>query len=81
MKKEKFKLKCGVEVTFYNKRKFGEVSLINLYNGYGELSDFKKVAELFNELHEMGYTPSGMMREIGYYDSTDDIKLDFLLSK
>lgn len=77
MKKNDILLKCGVTITLFGKGDIGEVSLIDLYNGYGSLSSFIKVSALFLELDEMGYEPSGMMRTVGYYESTDDIKLDF----
>jgi len=74
------KLKCGVEVE-YRKNKDVErisVSLIDLYNGYGSLNSFSLLAKLFAELDELGYEGTGLYREMGYYDSVDDIILEVM---
>lgn len=79
MKKNKIiKLDCGVEAErwTYGKTEGLRLSVIDLYNGYGELNDLKKLSELFAELAAKGFKGDGLSREIGYYDSTDDLFLD-----
>lgn len=52
------------------------VSIIDAYNGYGELNNLKKLSELFAELADKGYEGTGMHTQTGYYDSVDDIFID-----
>jgi len=77
IKKYDERLNCGITITKYGNGDRGEVSIIDMYNGYGSLSDFKRLAELFTELDSLGYKPDGITRVEGYYDSTDDLILDF----
>jgi hypothetical protein len=70
-------LDCGFEAELWvnNKRESIEVSLINLFDGYGNLLSFEKLACLFKELAEKGYKNEGISIVKGYYDSTDDLIL------
>lgn len=78
IKKTDLLLKCGITVTLFGSdKKNGEVSIIDLYHGYGGMNNFEKMAALFLELNALGYKPCGMNRVVGYYDSTDDLTLDF----
>jgi len=82
-KKQIVKLKCGVEGTFstYKGSEFLSISIINLYEGYGPLNDPKLLSELFKELDEEGWKLSGLMRQVGYYDSTSDLMIEALRNK
>jgi hypothetical protein len=72
------KLDCGIEAEYWKSGKTERlrISVIDLYNGYGELNNLKKLSELFAELAAKGFKGDGLSREIGYYDSTDDLLLD-----
>lgn len=82
-KKEKeATLDCGARALYTQTAgtEFLAISLIDLYQGYGELNDPLKLAALFTELHQKGYKLSGLSRVVGYYDSTDDLILDAIKS-
>lgn len=76
-KKVFVKLDCGVEAEswFYSGNENLEISLLGLYDGYGELSDLKTLGALFTELSEKGFKNEGLSRVEGYYGSTDDLIL------
>jgi hypothetical protein len=76
--KKEIKLDCGVVAEAFTTSKYEmlRISLIDLYNGYGALSNLRLLASLFNELADKGYTSDGISRVEGYYDSTDDLLLD-----
>lgn len=77
MKTKEITLDCGIvaESWTHDGYQHLDISLINLYNGYGDMNSMSRMASLFKELADKGYEGSGMMRKIGYYDSTDDIIL------
>lgn len=52
-----------------------EISLIDLYDGYGELNSLLLLSKLFGELATKGFTSNGLSRVEGYYGSTDDLLL------
>ena len=70
-------LDCGIkaEQRINNRKEWLDISLINLYEGYEDENDFELMFKLFLELHTKGFKGKGMSREVGYYDSTDDIIL------
>lgn len=80
-KTEWITLDCGVKAekwTYKHKRElyeYLEISLNDLYSGYGTGNDLGLMAKLFNELHTKGYTAQGMSLVNGYYDSIDDVIL------
>jgi len=78
MAKKIIVLDCGVDANQYKAKGIEtlEISIVDFYNGHGLLNDFKKLSDLFLELHEKGFSPSGLSRVEGYYNSTDDLLLD-----
>ncbi len=76
-KNEIITLDCGVEAEswFYAGEEHLQISLIDLYNGYGKLASLKLMAKLFTELSEKGFASNGISRIEGYYNSTDDLLL------
>jgi hypothetical protein len=70
-------LDCGIDAELWTNGKYEsiEVSLIDLYNGYGDFSSFEKTRGLFKELAEKGYKNEGISTVTGYYDSIDDLIL------
>jgi hypothetical protein len=76
-------LDCGMEAEVWENKGYisMDISLIDLYNGYGTNNTLKRMAELFTELSKKGYKGNGISREIGYYDSTDDLILNVTKSK
>lgn len=80
MKKSQIILDCGIKaIQILSKNseiEMLEISLIDLYNAYGETNNFLLLSKLFLELHEKGFINDGLSRTVGYYDSTDDIRLD-----
>lgn len=72
------KLGCGIEAQSwsYQGNDYLRISIIDFFNGHGDLSSFELMGRLFSEIHEMGYQNTGMSRVIGYYDSTDDVFID-----
>jgi hypothetical protein len=71
-------LDCGFEATqkFNGKNEFLDISLMDLYSGYGENCDPIKLSNLFKELSDKGYILCGMSREMGCYDTIDDMILN-----
>ena len=72
------KLDCGVEAEtcIYSGMEWLKISLIDLYNGYGELNSLPLLSKMFSELSLRGFTSSGTMRVEGYYGATDDLLLE-----
>lgn len=70
-------LDCGIaaELWINGKHESIEISLINLYDGYGDFSSFEKMGSLFKELAEKGYKNEGISIVNGYYDSILDLIL------
>jgi len=70
-------LDCGVEAESWGSgnNEYLQISLIDLFHGYGQLNDAALLASLFAELSQKGYALDGMFTEIGYYDSIDDLLL------
>jgi len=80
MKKDRtIKLLCGIELTevrAYKGRETASLDLTALYQGYGEPKlTLCQWGDVFNEIHELGFTASGMYLEHGYYDSIDGVTL------
>ena len=77
-KKNIIKLDCGVEAEnwFYSGTEWLRISIVDLYNGYGQLASLSLLAELFAELSKKGFTSNAISRIEGYYGSTDDLLLD-----
>jgi hypothetical protein len=78
MKLKPITLDCGIEAEVWENKSYisMDISLIDLYNGYGTNNTLKRMAELFTELTEKGFEGNGISRDIGYYDSTDDLILN-----
>lgn len=70
-------LDCGLEAKTwkYKDTEYIEISLFDLYNGYGTFSDFEKVSEIFTELKNKKYINKGISFVTGYYDSVEDVVL------
>lgn len=77
MATKKIFLKCGVGMDYwkYGEFEFLKVSIIGLYNGYGNMNSIHLVSEMLLELHNLGYEGNGMDREEGYYGATDNLWL------
>lgn len=77
MAAKKITLKCGVSMDYwkYGEFEFLKVSIISLYNGYGNMNSIKLVSEMLLELHKLGYESNGMDRLEGFYGATDDLFL------
>jgi hypothetical protein len=71
----RIKLDCGIEADYwtYNGWENLHISLIDLYNGFDSPMYLFTLVDLLSELAEKGYRNSGLSREVGYYDSTDDL--------
>jgi hypothetical protein len=76
-------LDCGIDAEVWENKDYTsiDISLIDLYNGNGVNNSLKRMAELFTELSEKGFVGNGISRDIGYYDSTDDLILNVTKSK
>lgn len=77
-KEIKLTLDCGVIANQYIFDGWDriEISLKDLLNGGGELSDFNKLSILFKELHDKGYKNRGLSVEYGWYDAVENLILD-----
>jgi hypothetical protein len=60
----------------YRGDEYLDVDVTCLYNGYGELSNFKKLIDLFTELDKREYENQGISLEYGRYDSIDRLILN-----
>lgn len=76
-------LDCGIDAEIWENKDYisMDISLIDLYNGSGTNNTLKRMAELFTELSEKGFVGNGISRDIGYYDSTDDLILQVIKFK
>lgn len=78
-------LDCGITANqrIYSGYEFLEIDLNELYNGYDTIgpgangpNTFLAYSKLFAELHEKGYTGTGISTITGYYDSVDGLRFE-----
>jgi len=52
-----------------------EISIIDLYHGFGDNNDPLVFENLFRQLREQGFELRGLYRKLGYYHTIDDLIL------